>query len=257
MSELENEIAKLKKEYQFIHKYMNKLNKDLSRINVKTASYEYNLNLFFKEKSIEERFTFCIEAFKENGIKINNSFDYNDIRNVDSWNDWELDTLGFTEFKRNLFNIFALKGVSSKEKKYVPICDSIWYFAGEMEAHVKYGNFLKRLNLMSGNIFPFSEIQNILDPEYGVKFRYKEEEYTWMFKYDSDYPDFTFFDKFRNLVQEDIRDIGQGFDYYSIGENYLYINREQIGFLKMFLALNIDGKPDYMGRYDRKNSRKS
>lgn len=102
-------------------------------------------------------------------------------------------------------------------------CDQVWYRDGETDADVPYGDFVKRLNKMSGDKFDFTEIENInISPEdlpddfekdaldfeyngggyYGCSFKLKGKLHQWLFEGEDDWMDPKFFDCFFKLIKE-------------------------------------------------------
>ncbi len=151
----------------------------------------------------EEKFQRCLMQFGEIGVRVNQSITYEILRKDSQWADWELDDLRFNEFKFYLFWLLGLhtniKKGTVEEEELIPYSKQVWYLDFERDGDVEYGNFIKRLNLLAENKFDFDEVENILQPTYGVKFLYRGKKYEWDFGHTDDWISWKFLEKLGQL----------------------------------------------------------
>lgn len=237
-------LDKISRLEYLITKYPN--SEELKEVNLKINSLQFHLNSLFDEKGISDKYQYCVSLLEKNGLHINEEFNFDNICKQSEWEDWEMETIGFKDFKYYLFYLLSLNGVPYPNRQYLPICNQFWYFDAERDSHVEYGTFIRRLNLMTNNLLDFSEIENILDPRYGVRFKYEGVEYIWNFEYNRDWTDTSFFRKFLGLpnLRRKLYNLKPRFNFYVIPEGQYgiicFLNDYQLDFLCTYLGFKIN-----------------
>lgn len=122
-----------------------------------------------------------------------------------------------------------------------PLCEQIWTFNFERDQSVEYGDFIQRLNKMTGNVLDFQDVKTIYreveEMGCGVEFKYKSNYFRWDFIYNNDWTDFDFFHKFLGLVESDLdkKFYSSHFNTMSI----LYISDESATEIKKRLKVHL------------------
>ncbi len=150
--------------------------------------------------------------------KINNVFDFLKINGIIKSRYARYDTFKDCINEKNVieneseFNeaIIQMLGSSSYDPQgeLKPLSEQVWTFDFERDESVEYGDFIHRLNKMTGYILDFQEVKTIYHEiekmGCGVEFKYKSKDFRWDFVYNNDWTDFNFFHKFLELVENDL-----------------------------------------------------
>lgn len=155
------------------------------------------------------------------GLKLNKDISPADLMACDIFQYLELDSKTDGEFYTNFVYLMScFKDVHiNNQLSFADHCDQLWWCDGETDSSVDYGDFIIRLNKMSGNKFEFTDVENIdlsmLEEEeledtslladreighFGTNFKLKGKTYHWMFEGEDDWLDFNFFDRFIKLI---------------------------------------------------------
>jgi len=241
----EHRIKKLQQRLNYLES-----EESIRKLNQSILNIRIDLDQLFERQSIEERFNHCIKLFKKAGIKLNTSFDFQSLQRTGQWKTWKMDELPFSEFKYYLFYLLSLDGPIFDEKKqknfYHPHSDQIWYFDGERDSAVLYGDFILRFNLLTGNKLNLSDVENIIDPPYGVKFKINENQLEWNFEFNRDWIDHNFISHFLELAKAN--GISKnGWNFYCISEGqggiYCFLHQNQFKYLSQILNFKREINP--------------
>lgn len=192
---------------------------------------------------IENKFEESIEKFRSIGIEILPDLNFSSLFESEFW----IETLErYIRWNHSLRYLFlyrlshTMRFWENDIYIYKPISNQLWLFDAERDDHVKYGNFIVRLNEMSHNKFLFENVENVLDPPYGVRFDYSGKFHYWTFRANRDWADMSFFDKFTNTIKAETEGKHDK-KYFIIQEDQggiiLYLTEDEIRELYDFLPI--------------------
>lgn len=205
------------------------------------------------------------------GIKLNTGVSINHLLEDDLYGTLALNHKVGGEFYTHLVYLLGCWKLEKEGEQWISndYCNRVWYRDGETDSFVPYGDFIERMNEVSGNRFDFSEVENLnicpLDLEedeyekareqypdadgyYGCSFKLKGKSYQWMFEGEDDWIDPEFYFRFFNLVEAEYgAEEATCYLYFEFGQGLviIYLPRKQHnGFIDL-LTLSGSAKLKY------------
>jgi hypothetical protein len=155
--------------------------------------------------AVEQAFKKYEKEFNTLGIHFNKKITLNDYRNDLNWQSWKMEEPQNVDWKYFLLLFSGTKVYNTLSEVYEPVSPNVYYFNAEWDGFVDYGKIIQRLNLLTNNELPFT---NIVCEEEGIcTFEYKGKAHSWTFEIDGDWTDSSIFELFIDLVSADINKV--------------------------------------------------
>lgn len=153
-------------------------------------------------KDVTRAFQLFEPQFNALGIYFDQKLTLNDYRNDANWQSWGMDKPDSINFRYFLLLFAGVEVFEEATQAYQPVSTNVYYFNTEWDGYVSYAEIINRLNLLTGNSLPLSDVRNVEEGLCG--FTYKDTEYKWQFELQGDWTDPEIFESFIGLVKPDL-----------------------------------------------------
>ena len=239
-SELEERLKSLEQSLNEIAKRLDSLDreKSLNPLVESLTRLKLDMRSFLNTRSSEEITETITKTYYELGIKLNEGVKITDLLETDFWKQRQLEKLNYEELKFEILHLMSLDSNFIDQRGSIAISNELWFLEREPNRVVKYGDFIVRLNLLSGNLFKFQDVENITENKYGTRFKYQGKEYEWVFSEKESWIDWYFFVELMVLINDEKPG---NKDFYMIpkedGEIFCYLTRNRAIQLRKILGL--------------------
>ncbi|MBL0739665.1 hypothetical protein [Chryseolinea lacunae] len=137
---------------------------------------------------------------------MNSKFSLTDFRSQASWQHWDMDNKTGNDF---LYSLLLFSGQAIQDTTtgtHQPISNNAYYFSSEWDESVNYGEIITRLNLLTGNALPLTEVSGHFNSGFtGVTFFYRKEFHRWEMDRFDNWTDESIFPRFIALAKSDLK----------------------------------------------------